>query len=165
MIRDTFAASKGQVQVSKVMKHAGLGLYWAADNMVYLQKAKFHDSKTDWAYWSCFGWSVGIFGGLAISFKTISDLIATRSQIARKFSKSEDVEEKASLARSLSDTSASLRKEILLVVAALGDLCVALNGVKLTHYIKEGGFHNGELGVAGLVSALITGYYHWKSMA
>lgn len=69
-----------------------------------------------------------------------------------------DSRNRESLRRQLAEVRRTRVADVMTIVANLGDLVVAMNACKVISV------NDGTLGVCGLISALIGGFYRWKAI-
>jgi hypothetical protein len=147
-------------QTLNIVSKAGFGMYWTFDNLDYLKKAKFYEvTAVDISYWAMFGWTVGLVASILGHLRKIRALNAEEATLLA----SAEAEEKAAKDR-LRTLRAERTKAMVNMIGNLGDLVVSSNGIKLPKNVLGFDFNDGLVGVGGFVSAIISGYYSWKTV-
>jgi len=145
--------------VLTLLSKIGMANYWFWDNLVYLKKAKFLKSDVDFNYYANLGWTVGLVFSILLALKKIKDNIDEETKIQSNIESSTTTTDVAN--KQLAKLRNQRLKLVLNMVANLGDLTVASNGIQLPQKLIGQGFSDGVMGIGGLLSALITGYYLW----
>jgi len=142
--------------VLTIAQKLGMANYWFWDNLMYLKKAKFLKSEVDFNYYANLGWTVGLLFSILMALKNIKENLDQEANYIRN---PDSV--KGDYNKQLASVRAARTKLILNLVANLGDLTVCSNAIQLPQKIFGRGLNDGVMGVGGLLSALITGYYQW----
>lgn len=146
--------SKGELD-QKAMLNAlsriAFGLYWFFDNLVVLGSVKFLnvDAKQMNKY-GAFWWFIGLLLGQAVAIITLAELAEEEAQVRRK-ERSEDTK------KQLIAIQAKKFAQYLNIIKQLGDMVTSSQAIELPN--KFGfSFNDGQVGLGGFVSAVITMY-------
>lgn len=90
--------------------------------------------------------------------RRLVELAAQANRVMAERHITQDDNERARLALELSALNTQRVKTVMEVVACMGDFLVAMHNARLAQ------FSEGVLGASGLTSALIGGYYKWKTL-
>jgi len=148
------------IQALQISARIGWAQYWFFDNLVFLQKAKAYTTTTDLNYYGALGWFYALSVGLFMNVREFVNILDQEASLSKKYhaEKNEDTK------KSLIAVRAKKTKAALSSIGNVGDLICAANGIQIPHKILGHGLSDGTLGIAGLVSALIAGYYRWQDL-
>jgi len=141
----------------QIVGRVGWGQYWFFDNLVYLQKAKFYEPATDAAYWGALGWFYALVCGIVVNVRELGNIAEQERALKSK----ERTDETKKQWAALQDKKQKLS---LQTVANLADLTCAANGIKIPEKLLGYGLNDGILGICGVISATIAGYYRWREV-
>ena len=146
--------SKGdldQVAILNALSRVAFGLYWFFDNLVALGSVKFlHLDAKQMNKYGAFWWFIGLILGQAVALIKLSDLASQEAKI-RGQEKSEETK------KQLRAIQAKKFAEYLNIIKQLGDMVTSSQAIELPS--KFGfSFNDGQVGLGGFVSAVITMY-------
>lgn len=143
----------------KIVGRVGWANYWLFDNLIFLNKAKFTQVKSiDVAYYSYAGWTVGLVCEVLLKLNDLYANVSRVDSLQRDLRDAVDDKESESIKRSLRQLANARVRLLFEIFNNVCDLTSALNGMKITQ------FSEGVVSVAGVLSAVISGYYRWIAM-
>jgi hypothetical protein len=146
--------SKGnlsQVDILNALSRIAFGLYWFFDNLVALGSVKFLnvDVKQMNKY-GAFWWLIGLVLGQAVAAINLSELAGEEAKLRSK-ERNDDTK------KQLKVIQAKKFVEYLNVIKQLGDMVTSSQAIELPHKFGYS-FNDGQVGLGGFVSAVITMY-------
>ncbi|MES1910933.1 MAG: hypothetical protein MHM6MM_003451 [Cercozoa sp. M6MM] len=148
------------VLVLTVLSRLGFAYYWCNDNLVYLSKAKFlsRDIKFHGKQ-ATKGWAFGVLATLALLLYKLRQMKQREAALTRQFIVGDEEDAKKKLTALRKD-----RKVLLLkLIGSCGDLVVASQGSGLMPTLTGRNFHDGHIGIGGLVSAGVNWFLTYPS--
>lgn len=144
-------ANPSQIDMLNAASRVAFGLYWFFDNLTVLGTVKFLDvDAKQMNKYGAFWWFVGLVLGQAVSILTLSELAHQEAQLRKK-------ERDEETTKAIKAIQYKKFTEYLNIIKQAGDMVTSSQAIELP--AKFGfNFNDGQVGLGGLVSALVTMY-------